>query len=119
MKYIYKLLLQYLYLPVLFVAVFFILNINLNTGVPSRDSGVFLYIGNQIIDGKIPFSDLWDSKPPLIYFLNALVLFIGNNSLWFLWFVEFMFLFVSTVLNFKLLTKLFGKTAGVIGTAIF
>lgn len=117
-KYFYKLLKKYLYVPVLFVFVFFILNINLNTGVPARDSGVFLYVGNGILDGKIPFSDYWDHKPPLVYFLNALVLFIGNNSLSFLWLFEFIFLFVSAVLNFKLLTKLFGNVAGVIGTAI-
>ncbi len=29
---------------------------------PARDGGFFLYAGDQIVDGKIPYQDFWDSK---------------------------------------------------------
>ncbi|MCX8093173.1 MAG: glycosyltransferase family 39 protein [Candidatus Goldbacteria bacterium] len=32
-----------------------------------------MYIGEHINQGKIPYKDIWDHKPPLIYFLNALL----------------------------------------------
>ena len=39
---------------------------------PARDGGFFLYAGSQIVDGKIPYVDFWDSKGPAIFFINAL-----------------------------------------------
>jgi len=37
-----------------------------------RDSGVFHYVGWLITQGKIPYRDVWDHKPPVIFFINAL-----------------------------------------------
>jgi len=36
-----------------------------------RDSGVFLYHGARILAGEVPYRDLWDHKPPGIYYLDA------------------------------------------------
>jgi hypothetical protein len=43
-----------------------------NMTLPSRDSGVFLYVGWRLLQGDIPYRDIWDHKPPLIYFVDAL-----------------------------------------------
>ncbi|MCC6581934.1 MAG: hypothetical protein IT440_16005, partial [Phycisphaeraceae bacterium] len=60
---------------------------------PARDGGFFLYAGSQILDGKIPYQDFWDSKGPGIFYINALGLLLGGGSRWGVWFVEFICLF--------------------------
>jgi hypothetical protein len=35
------------------------------------DSGIFLYIGQQVNNGLTPYVDVWDHKPPLIFWLDA------------------------------------------------
>lgn len=45
-----------------------------------RDSSVFLYSGQNILDGGVPYRDVWDHKGPLIYLINALGLAVGDGS---------------------------------------
>src|SRR5580765_7577165 len=59
--------------------------------LPSRDSGVFLYVGWRFLNGDIPYRDVWDHKPPLIYFVDALGLTLTPHSLWGVWFLQFIF----------------------------
>lgn len=76
--------------------------------VPHRDSGVFLYIGNAILDGGIPYRDVWDHKGPLVYYINALGLLINDGSLWGGWVVELIFLCISILVIFAFLRDKFG-----------
>jgi hypothetical protein len=80
----------------------------LNMSFASRDSGVFLYIGWRILNGEIPYVDIWDHKPPLIFFLNALGIFLTPNSLWGVWLVEWVFLAIAIWCSYKLTRSLFG-----------
>src|SRR5579875_3642535 len=48
--------------------------------VPTNDSGVFLYIGEHILRGSVPYRDMWDHKPPLIFYLNAFSLLFTPQS---------------------------------------
>ncbi len=47
---------------------------------PLRDSSVFLYSGQNILSGGIPYRDVWDHKGPLIYLINAAGLLTGDGS---------------------------------------
>jgi len=85
----------------------------INMPIPGRDSGVFLYMGWRILNGEIPYRDVWDHKPPLIYFLNALGLGLTNNSRWGVWVIEFIALFIAAYFGYKLIKKAFGTTAAV------
>lgn len=51
----------------------------INMPLTHRDSGVFLYTGWRILNGEIPYLHVWDHKPPVIFILNALGLFIGGG----------------------------------------
>lgn len=54
---------------------------NLPTGkAPQEDAGVFLYAAQVLLDGDLPYRDVWDHKPPLIYVLDALGLLLGGGS---------------------------------------
>jgi 4-amino-4-deoxy-L-arabinose transferase-like glycosyltransferase len=74
---------------------------------PGNDSGIFLYFGEQILRGRQPFVDLWDHKPPLVFYLNALGLFLGGGSRWGVWAIEAASLITACVFAFLFLRRYF------------
>lgn len=80
-----------------------------NLTLPSRDSGVFLYVGWRLTNGEIPYRDVWDHKPPLIYFVDALGLSLTPDSLWGVWALQFLFIFLTILLIYKALDNAFGR----------
>ena len=86
--------------------------------LPSRDSGVFLYVAWRFLSGDIPYRDVWDHKPPLIYFVDALGLILTPNSLWGVWFLQVIFIFLTLFLTYKLLDREFGIYPALAGTLV-
>lgn len=39
--------------------------------IPGPDAGIFMYGGMLINKGYLPYRDLWDNKPPLIYYIAS------------------------------------------------
>lgn len=72
---------------------------------PKHDSGIFLYFGSRILKGDVPFRDLWDHKPPLVFYIDALGLWLSNGSIWGVWFLEVVSLIASALMLFKALQK--------------
>ena len=87
-----------------------------NMTLPSRDSGVFLYVGWRFLRGDIPYRDVWDHKPPLIYFIDALGLALTPDSLWGVWLLQGVFIFLTFFFLYKLLDWEFGTLAALGGT---
>lgn len=80
----------------------------LNMQLTYKDSGVFLYTGWRILNGELPYRDIWDHKPPVIFYINALGLGVSDGSRWGVWFLEFVMLFLAALLGFQLIKQLFG-----------
>jgi len=78
-----------------------------------RDSGVFLYTGWRILNGGLPYRDIWDHKPPVIFYINALGLAIANNSRWGVWLIEFVALFLAAYIGFRLIKKSLGPYSAI------
>jgi hypothetical protein len=87
--------------------------------IPTRDPGVFLYVGWRILNGEVPYKDVWDHKPPVIYYLNALGLALTENSRWGVWIIEFIFLFLAAMVGFRLLKKHFGFYPSIISQLLW
>ncbi len=85
---------------------------------PSRDGGVFNYIGHLILNGKLPYLDAWDNKPIGIYYLNALGLWLGRETRWGIWLLEFSFLFGSSLLGFVLIRRIWPQSISAILSTI-
>ncbi|MFN8384104.1 MAG: glycosyltransferase family 39 protein [Anaerolineales bacterium] len=85
---------------------------------PARDGGFFLYAGGQILNGKVPYLDFWDSKGPAIFFINALGLWVGGGSRWGVWIVEFFFIFATFILMYSALSKRWGLGAALFGVTL-
>lgn len=80
---------------------------------PNDDSASFLYIGRSILQGKIPYVDTWDHKGPLLYYIDALGLFIFG--LWGVWFVQFVLTFLGFGVAYLNAKSLFGNFPSLIG----
>ena len=80
--------------------------------VPHTDSGIFLYIGSQILKGKVLYLQNWDNKQPLVYFLNALGLWLGKGSPWGVWALELGLFILAFALLFYLLRKILPPVYG-------
>lgn len=92
---------------------------NLTSEVPDRDSGVFLYVGQQLLEGRLPYLDVWDHKGPLIYLVNALAVLLSPGGEGGLWLLEALSLGGAAAALLALLRReLGGWTAGVV-TALF
>jgi len=89
-----------------------------NMTLPSRDSGVFLYVGWRFLNGAIPYRDVWDHKPPLIYFVDAFGLTLTPHSLWGVWFLRIIFILFTLLMVYKLLHREFGIYSALAGTII-
>ena len=86
---------------------------------PHRDSGVFMYLGKQMLAGDVLYKDLAELKGPVIFFLNALALLIKSDSLWGIWFIDTVFIYFASVFSYKLLNNLFGKLPAMLATILW
>ncbi len=81
-----------------------------------RDSGVFLYMGEQVLEGKIPYRDLWDHKGPVIYYIDAISLLVGGGSRWGIWVFELLSLTAASLLSYTTLHAALGPVPATFGT---
>ena len=73
-------------------------------------------MGWRMLMGDVPYRDVWDHKPPLIYFVDALGLAFTPNSMWGVWALQFVFIFFTLFFIYKALHEQFGTMAALIGT---
>jgi hypothetical protein len=85
--------------------------------VPTKDSGVFLYIGEAMLHGKVPYVNIWDNKPPLIYFIDAFGLWLGHNTIWGVIALETVSTAVSLTLAILLLSRIFTTRIAILGVS--
>lgn len=71
--------------------------------VPSEDPSVYLYVGQGILRGEMPYRDIWDHKQPLAFVLFALAQLITPDSLWGIWLIEVAGLVATVILADRLL----------------
>ncbi|GEM_PF-4495700 len=70
---------------------------------PSRDAGMFLYMGQQLINGGQPYLTFWDHKSPVIFLMGALSAFLGNGTRWGLFAIDCIGLFAGFFLLWRAL----------------
>jgi len=92
---------------------------SLNMPFVRRDSGVFLYSGWRILNGEAPYRDIWDNKPPVIFYINAAGLAISGGSRWGVWLIEFVSLTCAALIGFKLLKQIFGRLPALLSSYLW
>ena len=66
------------------------------------DSAEFWVIGRGILRGKVPYRDLFDHKGPMLFFIWALGIAIGNGTKWGIFALEVISLTVSLIYLYKI-----------------
>lgn len=86
---------------------------------PQWDSAFFTTAGRDLLAGKVLYRDIWDTKPPFIFFLNALAVACGKNPTTSVWVVEHLFAAAMALAFFATLLAVFGsRRLAVLGTLI-
>ena len=109
----------HIFLIVLFVTIRLSIISPLFSSVPGRDSGVFILIGKNIIQGKIPYKDIWDHKGPLIYYINSIGLLLGNGNIWGIWWLEFVVILFSVVCFYFLIDEILSPGSALFGSIVW
>ncbi len=87
--------------------------------IPQRDPGAFLYIGQQLLHGQRLYADLFDDKPPMIFWTNALGLWLSAGSTWGVWALEVLSLCAAVLFAFFLLAGASGYLPALLALAAF
>jgi hypothetical protein len=84
---------------------------------PDRDQGVYTYIAEHMLQGQIPYRDLWDHKGPLIYLIYALGLLI--HPVYGIWLVGLVALCQAVFLSYRLVQEVFESNTALLVTALW
>ena len=76
--------------------------------IPDIDYSIFEYFGQRMREGQLPYRDIYDHKPPLIFFLNYWGLVLGSGSRWGIWALQLAAVSVAGLIGFLGLRPIFG-----------
>ncbi len=76
-----------------------------------EDHATFCMIGQGILEGKLPYRDLWDIKPPGIYYVYALIVKIFGPVMWCLGVVDILWLLLISCCIFYFARRYLGTPA--------
>ena len=82
--------------------------------VPAEDAGVFFYTAQRLLEGGMPYRDVWDHKPPGVYFVSALGLALGGTVG--VWLVQIAFLVAAAAVGHRVLSREFGPAPALVGS---
>jgi 4-amino-4-deoxy-L-arabinose transferase-like glycosyltransferase len=71
-----------------------------NYNPSSADKEIYRYIGRVIERGGVPYRDVFDHKPPLIFFLNYAAILLGGD--WGQWLIDASLALLATLLFYRL-----------------
>ena len=81
---------------------------------PAEDTGVFFYAAERLLDGGVPYRDIWDHKPPGVYLVDAVGLALARQTG--VWLVQVAFLIAAAVVGYRALRRDFGAAAALFGS---
>jgi len=83
------------------------------------DGGFFAVGGQRILSGDLLYRDIWDTKPPGVFYLNALAIQIGGPNPWAIWWLESLWVSGTVIALILILVKLVGVLPALVATVLF
>jgi hypothetical protein len=83
------------------------------------DSGVYAYVGSAILDGQLPYRDVWEHKPPVGFYLNALALLVFGHTPWAIWWLNVIWVTLTSIVFFLLIKKMMGGIPASVASLLF
>ncbi len=84
-----------------------------------RDSGMYAYVASHLLRGDTPYVTAWEHKPPAIFFIDAIGLWLGGGTRWGLWAMELLFLLGAAITGFITLRRSFGLLAALLASIVW
>src|SRR5438132_10404929 len=81
---------------------------------PAEDTGVFFYAAQRLLEGGAPYRDIWDHKPPGVYFVDAVGLALGGRVG--VWVIQLAFLAAAVLAGYRALRREFGDVPAFVGS---
>ena len=75
---------------------------------------MFFYAAQRLLEGGAPYRDIWDHKPPGVYFVDAVGIAIGRQTG--VWLVQLAFLIAAALIGYRALSREFAVAAGLVGS---
>jgi len=106
--------------PILLLVLSYLLHLPSSPHVApmGADSGIFAYGAEQMLDGKLLYRDVWDHKPPGVFYVNALAILIGGSTPWSIWWLGVAWVAMVNIAFFFLLRLLIGRGYAAIGALV-
>ncbi len=98
--------------------VFFMMRATIVSIPLERDEGEYAYIADQIMNGGVPYRDVFDQKPPGIFFLYMVALTVFGRSVEGIHIFMYLWTLVTTILLYRLVDRLFGTGAGLLSALV-
>src|SRR4030042_6339087 len=97
--------------PIGIIFLIFIIQIGVDPSYKNMttDSGVFAYCGKIIHEGGLMYRDCWDNKPPGVYYLNAVAIYLGGTNPFAIWLFQAVWLTIAIIAYFLTLRKIWGQ----------
>jgi 4-amino-4-deoxy-L-arabinose transferase-like glycosyltransferase len=84
-----------------------------------RDQGVFATIGRGILNGRVPYVDLWDAKPPAVFYVYAGAIRLFGPTEWAVRVIDLLLFPGMGVALYWLALRLAGRRVGVLAVLAF
>jgi ABC-type multidrug transport system permease subunit len=76
-------------------------------------------MGSAIAHGQVPYRDVMQGQPPVGFYLDALAIFLFGQTPWAIWWINVIWIILSTALFFIILKRMFSLAASMLASLIF
>lgn len=74
------------------------------------DDQFYLLVGDRMLQGALPYVDIWDRKPPLLFAIYAGIRALGGDGVWQYQAVAIGFVVATAFVTYRLALRLSGET---------
>ncbi len=83
------------------------------------DESTFALMGQDLIEGHLPYTHLWDMKPPFVFFIYAVAILIFGKGILTIRLLGLFCVFLASGILYRTVKELFGGKAGLWAGIIF
>jgi hypothetical protein len=84
-----------------------------------RDQATYCVIAQGLLHGKLPYRDLWDNKPPGIFYIYAPIVKIFGPVMWFMGVVDILWLLIISCFIFYFVRRYLGRAGAVLAVIFY
>ncbi len=77
-----------------------------------RDESTFILVAQSLVDGQLPYTELWDLKPPVLFFLFAAPIWLFGKSMIAIRAMGWLAVTLIAFYTYRTGQQLYGKAAG-------